>query len=70
MKNGACQETAGELGKVERRVCMCIFVCLQCMCDGAADLFLAVSNLHITIMFYNPTFSKAPPPLLPSVMQF
>lgn len=47
-------------------VCMCIFVCLHArMCDRAADLFLAVSNLHITIMFYNPTFSK-PLPLLSS----
>lgn len=34
------------------------------MCDRAADLRLAVSNLHITIMFYNPTFSKPLPLLL------
>lgn len=62
IKKKTCQETAGVLDRVGLCVCvcLCISVCLTvCERDRAADLFLAVSNLHITIMFYNPTFSKS-----------
>lgn len=53
------KKTARELGKVGRRVCACVCVHLcvfarMHVCDRAADLSLAVSNLHVAIMFYNP----------------